>query len=172
VSGPSRLRVIVGASFDRAGASELHDLARAFRAGDDAAAEAVSAIILAGLAREAPELDAAVGVTLVPMAGHEARTQSGRAERLAAALAAAHLGWTIQALIERIADAPRALDGGPRDPHAESATLRWSAVDGDGAVVLVDDVVHTGASLEAAWLVAPTELRARLVALAAFRARD
>ena len=69
--------VIAGASFPRGEPSALHDLARALRSGDAEALEAVVAIVLAALAREAPDLLAARGVTAVPMAGHLAGTASG-----------------------------------------------------------------------------------------------
>ena len=106
------------------------------------------------------------------MAGHLSGAVSGSAQRLVDRLCAAGPGWEAGEGPERTADAPRALDAGPRDRTAEAATLRWPAVPGTGPVLLVDDVVHTGASLEAAWLAAPPPLRDRLVALVAFRAVD
>ena len=168
----SGLRVIACASFRRDGPSALHDVARALRAGDEAALDTVAAIVLTGLAREAPELMAATDAVLVPMAGHLAGTVSGSAARLADRLHAGGPGWASAPGPERTADAPRALDAWPRDPDTEAMTLRWPAVPGDGPVILVDDVVHTGGSLEAAWLAAPLELRDRLIALVAFRAAD
>jgi len=166
----SGLRVIACASFRRDGPSELHDLARALRAGDEAALNAVVAIVLVGLAREAPELLASTDAVLVPMAGHLAGTVSGSAARLADRLCAEGPGWVTAPGPERLAEAPRAIDAGPRDPDAEAATLRWPVLPGGGPVLLADDVVYSGASLEAAWLAAPPALRERLVALVAFRA--
>jgi hypothetical protein len=166
------LRVIACARFPREGPSALHDLARGQRAGRPDAHGAVAALVVRGLAREAPDLDAAGSATLVPMAGHRTGTASAAAATLAEALVACHPGWVVVPALERLADAPRAMDGGPRDPGAEALTLRWPAIGGDGPVVLVDDVVHTGASLRAAWLAAPPELRARITALVAFRAED
>jgi hypothetical protein len=166
------LRIIACTTFARSGPSELHDLARAFRHGDPDAVERVTVQTIAGLRREAPGLAATTDVTVVPMAGHVAGTGSGSADRLAVALAEAHPGWTTTAAIERVADAPRAMDATARVPAAEAATLRWSSVHGTGPILLVDDVVHTGASLEAAWLAAPPELRGRLIAIVAFRAQD
>ena len=168
----SGLRVIACASFRRDGPSELHDLARALRASDEKALDAVVAILLAGLAREAPELASATGVALVPMAGHHAATVSGPAMRLVDRLCADHPGWLAALGPERIADGPRAFDAGRRDPAAEAATIRWRAVAGSGPVLLVDDVVHSGASLDAAWFAAPEHLRGRLLGLVAFRAED
>ena len=165
------LRVIACASFRRDGPSELHDLARALRGGDEAALDAVVAIVLAGAAREAPNLLAAPDAILIPMAGHLTGTVSGSAQRLVDRLCAAGPGWAPAQGPERIADAPRALDAGVRDP-AEAATLHWPDVPGKGPVLLIDDVVHTGASLEAVWLAAPAGIRDRLVAVVAFRAED
>ena len=166
----SRLRVIAGAAFRRGEPSELHDLARAARSGDSAALEAMAAVLLAGVAREAPDLLAAEGVTVVPMAGHLAGTASGPAEGLARGLCIARPGWLEAPGPERLADAPAASVAGERDPAQEAATLRWPGVRGRGPVLLVDDVVRTGASLEAARLAAPARLRERLVAAVAFRA--
>ena len=168
----SGLRVIACGSFHRTGRSELHDLAQAARRGDPAALDAVAAILSAGVAREAPALRAATDVTVVPMAGHRAGSVSGPAQELALRLCAAHPGWKAAVGPERLADAPHALDADARDPVAEATTVAWRDVPGDGPVLLVDDVVRTGASLEAAWLAAPSRIRERLVALAAFRAED
>jgi len=166
----SGLRVIACATFRRGGPSELHDLARAMRDAEATALDAVVAVVHAGLAREAPELAASTDAILVPMAGHLAGTVSGSAQRLVGRLSADHPAWTASIRPERMADAPRAVDAGPRDPAAEAATLLWRDIPGVGPVLLVDDVVHTGASLDAAWLAAPPALRERLVALVAFRA--
>jgi hypothetical protein len=166
----SGLRVIACAEFRRDSPSELHDLARALRDADETALEKVAAIVLAGLVREAPDLASATDAVLVPMAGHLAGTTSGSALRLADRLCAHHPGWTTAVGQMRISDAPRAVDAGPRDPAAEAATLRWHDIAGDGPVLLLDDVVRTGASLDAAWLAASPVLRGRLVALVAFRA--
>jgi hypothetical protein len=168
----SELRVIVGASFPRHGESALHDLAMAVRGGDPGAIAPVASILAAGLEREIPEAGDLDGVTLVPMASHLAGTASGPAVELAEVLRHRHASWGLAPSIERLADVPRAMDARERDAAAEAATLRWTDVPGEGLVLLIDDVVHSGATLEAAWLAAPPEVRARLVALVAFRAED
>jgi hypothetical protein len=145
-------------------------LARAARGGDPAALDAVAAIMLAGAEREMSSLGAATDVTVVPMAGHRGGTFSGPALELAQRLCAAHPGWQAAAGPERLADAPRTLDTGVRDPVSEAATIGWRDIPGEGPILLVDDVVRTGGSLEAAWLAAPPCIRERLVALVAFRA--
>jgi hypothetical protein len=164
------LRVIVGGSFRRDRPSELHELARAARSGDPAALEAMAALVEGALTREAPELLTARDVALVPMAGHRAATASGPAAQLAERLGAGHPAWRIGVGPVRLADAPLARDADTRDPRAEASTIRWHEVTGDGPVVIVDDVVRSGASLEAAWLAAPPDIRGRLVALVALRA--
>lgn len=166
----SGLRVIACERFLRTGRSQLHDLARAARGGDPAALDAVAAIMSAGAAREAPALGSAIGVTVVPMAGHHAGSFSGPAPELARRLCAAQPAWRAAVGPERLADAPHALHTDARDPAAEAATIGWRDVPGDGPILLVDDVVRTGASLAAAWLAAPPGIRERLVALVAFRA--
>jgi hypothetical protein len=167
----SELRVIACAAFPREGSSPGHDLVRAFRAGDAAAFVAVRSLLVAGLEREAPDLWVEPRAIVVSMPGHLADSRSPALDRLATALADGQAGWQAGGgVLERVADGPAAKDGRPRDPAAEAATLRWGPVPGTGAVVLLDDVVHTGASLEAARLAAPPEIRERLAAVVAFRA--
>jgi hypothetical protein len=166
------LRVIACASFRRDGPSELHDLARALRGESDAALDAVVAMMLAGLEREALDIASAPDAVLVPMAGHLAGTISGPAKRLVDRLGSDRMGPAAVTGLRRISDAPKAADAHPRDVAAEASTLQWGVIPGDGPILLVDDVVHTGASLDAAWLAAPARLRGRLVAVVAFRALD
>lgn len=168
----STLRVIACAAFRRDGQSALHELARRCRGGEPDALARVAALVADGLAREAPDLDAARKVHVVAMAGHLAGTPSGRSPDLAASLVERHPTWVLAAGLERVSDAPAARAGQSRDPTAEAGTLRWALPEGETPVLLVDDVVHTGASLEAAWLAAPPRLRQRLLAVVAFRAED
>ena len=168
MTGP---RVIACSVFPRDVGSPRHDLVRAFRAGDEPAFAAVAALVSDGLAREAPELDRDAGVVAVPMPGHRTATGSAPLERLAALLASDHPGWSaMPGALNRVENAPEGKAGGPRDPAAEAATLRWSKVPGKGPVLLLDDVMRSGATLDAAALAAPPAIRARLVALVAFRA--
>ncbi len=167
------MRVIVGATFRRSGASGLHDLARALRSGSPSALEDVGVILRAGLRRAAPDIAAAASVVVVPMAGHRAGSLSGAAGLLAEQVLVEHPQWTVAHALERVSDvAPATAADGPRDALLEAGTLRWRDVPGEDLILLVDDVVHTGASVEAARLAASSALRARLAVLVAFRAED
>lgn len=167
----SALRIVACAAFPRAGASPIHDLVRAFRAGDEAAFEKVLALVRAGLAREAPDVASADDVVLAVIPGHRAGSAPGPMARLAAAIADDRPGWRVEAgLVARVADAPEGKNAPARDAGAEAATLHWGPVPGGGPVLLLDDVVRTGASLEAARLAAPPRVRQRIVGLVAFRA--
>jgi predicted amidophosphoribosyltransferase len=165
------LRVVTCGTFSHAGASELHDLVRAFRSGDEAAFETMVATAQAGLARELPELVAMEDLLVVPMPGHRALGSASPLGRCAAAIVATRPGWSNRPdLLRRVSDAPEAKAGGLRDVAAEASTLRWAPTPRSGTVLLFDDVVRSGATLGAAWQAAEPNLRRRLIALAVFRA--
>ena len=169
------------ATFPRGSPSRLHDLARAFHEGDPAASDEVAALVAAYLAghggRRLPAAASSERVAAVAVPGHLAGSVNRPVERLLERLGlevATLVAWP--GALVRIAEAPEARDGdGPRDPAAEAATLRWHVDRLDGAVggiLLVDDVVRTGATFEAAMLAAPAGLRERIVPLAVFRASE
>lgn len=166
----SALRVITCGSFPADAPSPAHDLVRAFRAGDAAAFAAVLELVSDRLAVQDPSLATADGVTVVAMPGHLAGRRLGPLERLSRALAATHPGWRAAAALARVADGPEGKDAGRRDAQVEAGSLRWADVPGEGPVLVLDDVVRSGATLSAAWLAAPSGLRERLVALAAYSA--
>jgi predicted amidophosphoribosyltransferase len=59
-------------------------------------------------------------------------------------------GWhEAEDALRRIGRAPEAKVGGTRDPEVEAATLEWRVPSHDGVIVLIDDVVRTGATLRA-----------------------
>lgn len=142
----------------------------AFRRGDAAAFAPVLDAVRAAVERGTPDL-AGDEVVVAAMPGHLPGTVHAPLERLAGALAAEHRGWRHgRGLLTRVAAAPSGREASERDPAAEAATLRWASVQSAASVLLLDDVVRTGASLEAAWQAAPPELRERILAVAAFRA--
>jgi hypothetical protein len=167
------LTVIACDHFQRDRESAGHDLVRRFRAGDAEAFETVLTLVRDGVARDAATIaSASDDVVVVPMPGHRAGDGASTVlQRLAESLAAGRPGWRAGAgTLRRVADAPEGKQGGPRDAVAEAATLRWTDVPSGVRLVLLDDVVRSGASLEAARLAASPEVRGRLVALAVFRA--
>ncbi len=168
------------ASFPRDGVSRLHDQAAAFRIGDPEAFEVALDIARAALAGEAGRV---LGTRTVAVAipVHLAGARNRPCERLIEALAAETSGLASEmpglvvgtGALVRIADAPAARDAATRDPAAEASTLRWDATlipDDADRILLVDDVVRTGSTFEAAALAAAPEIRSRLAALAIFRA--
>lgn len=63
---------------------------------------------------------------------------------------AAVRGWhEAEGALRRIGHAPEAKAGGIRDPQVEATTLEWRMPPHDGVIVLIDDVVRTGATLRA-----------------------
>jgi hypothetical protein len=177
VTGPE---VIVLAVFARDEPSTLHDLARAFHAGDPAAAGEVAALVATYLAGDGAHRIAAVSpgdaVVAVAVPGHRAGTANRPVEALLRAISGEVPGLAVApGVLARVADAPEARRGdGVRDPAAEALTLRWHRDrlgPATGQILLVDDVVRTGATFEAALRAAPAGLRRRIVPLALFRAR-
>jgi hypothetical protein len=173
VSDLRRLEVAACASFRRDVASRLHDEAAAFRVGDPVAFEAALEIARTALAGDTGQV---LGTWTIAVAipGHLAGARNRPCERLIEALVAVVPGFAAgTGALVRIADAPEARDAATRDPAAEAATLRWDAAlipAGADRILLVDDVVRTGCTFEAAALAAPSGVRSRLAALAIFRA--
>jgi hypothetical protein len=161
------------ASFPLDAQSDLHDLARAFHGGDEAAIDAVARLVAdavrAGVVGPPGEVPAAVVVVPGHLPGSRNEPTLALARRLVAAL-----GWPEPAngVLVRIVPAPAARSATERTAAEEAATLRWHAdplpVAGD--VVLLDDVVRTGATLTAAVLAAPPWLRGHLLPVAVFQA--
>lgn len=137
---------------------------RAARAGDRAAtAEVIDRVRRAALVAW-PEIHSAV-VVAVP--GH----RPGPANRLNLAVAgelAAIRGWRhVRDGLRRRRAVPEAKAGGPRDPSTDAATLEWVPAGRDDAIVLLDDVIRTGLTLQAcAASIRAAGDRRRLVALA------
>ena len=76
-------------------------------------------------------------------------------------------------VLVRLRDAPEGKSGTPRNPAEEASTLAWhhAAVAADvDRVLLVDDVLRTGATLEAGIRAMPSRLMKGTAGLAIFEA--
>ncbi len=190
MSAPLRPEVVSFSSFARAGASPLHDLARAFRAGDPEALASVLALAGPALDRwfdatPAPGASASGSVPVVvaiPLPGHLAGSLNEPCLALLHALAATRPRLVpVPGLLARIADAPEAKLAPPpplaRLPSEEAETLAWRpdllpADLASAPILLLDDIVRSGASLLAAIAAAPPSLAPRITPAAIFRAQD
>ena len=138
---------IVLGSFPVVRADGMHALIRVARAGDPAAVGA----ILEQVRRAAPLVwpEIAVAAVVVPVPGHLPLPPDRLVVTLADEIADGR-GWhRIGATLQRHRAAPEAKAGGPRDPRAEAATLEWRPPQQGRVIVLIDDVVRTGATLRA-----------------------
>jgi Phosphoribosyl transferase domain len=137
--------VLLG-SFAVAGEDPLHALIRAARGGDP---RAVSEVIdrTRGAAPSCwPRVTDAV---VVPVPGHVPGAAAPLLLAVARELADAR-GWTCaDDALRRRHPAPEAKSAPPREPGAEAGTLEWRSPPRGRTVVLVDDVVRTGATLAA-----------------------
>ena len=163
--------IVVCVSFVRDQPSRAHELVRAWRSGDPVAAAEVLCLAGATLERDASHL-VAPGTLAVAVPGHRAREANAPCEGLIAALTGRFPGLVAaRGVLVRVADAPEGKTGPVRDASAEVTTLHWNAplVPPDvERVLLVDDVVRTGASLRAALGVIPAALAPASAALAVF----
>lgn len=138
------VRILLG-SFAIGAADELHDLVRAAHGGNP---EAVSAVVerVRPAARVVwPHVPQAL---VVPVPGHLPGPVHPLLQAVAAEIATVR-GWHQANVLRRRSPGPEAKAGGDRDPEAEAATLEVRLPTSRGAIVLVDDVVRTGASLRA-----------------------
>jgi len=124
----------------------LHDLIRTARAGSPKAI----AKVLDGVQRTI--LDVWPGITeatIVPVPPHV----PGHAHPLLLAICeeiATARGWRVATeALRRIGPAPEGKAGGARNPESEATTLIWDGSSPSSAIVLVDDVVRSGATLQA-----------------------
>jgi predicted amidophosphoribosyltransferase len=144
VSATVATRVMLG-SFSAGRAEPLHELIRAARTGNRAAISEVIELVRPGAWNAWPELRSAI-VVAVP--GH----LPGPANRLLLDIAdelAIIRGWHhVHDALRRISPSPEAKAGGPRDPSAVATTIAWESAPGsEAAIILLDDVLHTGATL-------------------------
>ncbi len=125
----------------------VHALIRSARAGEPDAVHRVLDVAKADAHRLLPGLDSAV-LAIVP--SH----LPGRAQGLLMAVAdvlAAERDWQLSARgLVRIAAAAEAKLGGPRNAIVELATIAWHQPSpGAGAIVVLDDICRSGASIAA-----------------------
>ena len=138
-------RIVLG-SFSVESRVGLHEVVRAARAGDP---EAV-ADILDRVRRAAPaiwpEVTAAI---VVPVPGHLPGPPHPWLVAVSEAIASAR-GWHLAFdALRRTSPAPEGKTGHSRDPGSEAATLRWHLPALGAMIVLVDDVIRTGATIGA-----------------------
>jgi predicted amidophosphoribosyltransferase len=156
-------RILLG-TFAAGHADPLHLLIRAARAGDRVAVSEVIDRVRVVAWAAWPGIQSAV-VVAVP--GHRA----GPANRLNLEVAS-ELGlirrWNhAPGALRRWRRAPEAKFGGARDAMAEATTMEWVSADGGEAIILVDDVIRTGLTLQAcAATVRASGDRRRIVGLA------
>jgi hypothetical protein len=166
------LDIVTCVTFRRDRRSADHDVLRAFRAGDADAFGWVLNRVLTTLA-ERPHRLRGPKVMAVAVPGHRIGDRNVPCTTLIEALAGP-LGLlpADPGVLVRIADGPEAKTMGPRDPDREAGLLAWDesrVPAGIRRVLLVDDVVASGATLEAAFRAVPARLRSATRALAVFR---
>ena len=124
----------------------LHDLIRAARTGSPDAIREVLDGVRRAITAVWPEVTDA---TLAPVPRH----LPGPIHELVMATCneiATARGWRVAAdALRRTARAPEGKTGGTRDPEAEAGTLSWVGWTPEPVIVLVDDVVRTGATIQA-----------------------
>jgi predicted dehydrogenase len=122
----------------------LHDLIRTARTGDPAAIAEVLRGVRRAITTVWPEIaDAAVA----PVPRHVPGPAHGLVMAMCEAIAEAR-GWRLVGnALQRTSPAPEGKAGGGRDLETEAATLTWDLSTPGPVIVLVDDVVRTGATL-------------------------
>jgi predicted amidophosphoribosyltransferase len=137
--------VLLG-SFVRETPDRLHDLIRAARNGDREAVQEVAHWVRQAVTAVWPDITDA---TVVPVPGHVPGPVHELVMVTCAEIATTR-GWRMDTdALRRIGPAPEAKVGGARDAETEAGSLAWVASTPGAVIVLLDDVVRTGATLRA-----------------------
>jgi hypothetical protein len=138
------VRILLG-SFSIGVADELHDLVRAAHEGKPEAVSTVLERVRRAARLVWPHIPEAL---VVPVPGHMPGPVHPLLRAISAEIATVR-GWDQADVLRRRRPGPEAKAGGDRDPEAEATTLEVRRPTSPAAIVLVDDVVRTGASLRA-----------------------
>ena len=124
----------------------LHDLIRTARSGDPGAIAEVLRGVRRAITGVWPEITDAV---VAPVPRHVPGPANGLVMATCEAIAEAR-GWRLVGnALQRTSPAPEGKAGGRRDLEREAGTLTWDGSTAGPVIVLVDDVVRTGTTLNA-----------------------
>lgn len=162
--------VILLGSFALDAPDRLHDLVRTARGGNpEAILEVVNGVRLA-ITAVWPDITDAI---VAPVPRHMPGPAHGLVIAICEEIAEAR-GWRLVGnALRRTRPAPEGKAGGARDPESEAATIAWDASTPGPVIVLVDDVVRTGATMNACVMaVRATGDARRLLAIALARTEN
>jgi phosphoribosylpyrophosphate synthetase len=137
--------VLLG-SFALDAPDRLHDLIRAARAGSPQAMLEVANGVRGANGAVWPDIADAV---VVPVPRHTPGPAHGLVVATCEEIALTR-GWrVVRDALVRTRPASEGKAGGARDPESEAATLTWAGSTPGSVIVLVDDVIRTGATIQA-----------------------
>jgi phosphoribosylpyrophosphate synthetase len=158
--------VLLG-SFELDEPDRFHDLIRTARAGRPGAIEEILGGVRRAITTVWPEI---IGAILVPVPRHVPGPAHALIMATCEEIARAR-AWQIAGdALRRTRPASEGKAGGPRDAESEATTLAWLGSVPGTAIILVDDVVRSGATIRAcARAVRATGDQRRLLAVALAR---